>query len=233
MVLNMLHELRVHQPVSSERFEASADGFQRIVAPAFARYGCHVAGVWRGDDDPPPFVSLLSFRDRAHRESSYKALLAEDAMVSEYLSQRAKSIASDEPNLSWILDPVADIPFRSECHPYYEARMYTPHEGLMADYARTFADEVVPLFERLDAPVLGGWSGTQMGPNFFDMEPGAPAPFVYLLGFRDRAHREEVFLTGLRDQPEMAGYLAKRAELINSDVPIRYWLLKPLPAVTE
>ena len=224
----MIHELRICQAVSTEGFEVYADVFQRIIAPAFARCGCQVAGVWRGDADPPPFVVLLSFRNRDHRDASYKTIFAEDSVVSEYMPQRAKSIDPNVPDMSRILDAVQGIPFRSASQPYYEARMYTANEGRMADYAHTFASEVVPLFERLDAPVLGGWAGTQMAESFYAEEPGARAPFVYLLAFRDRAHRDEVFRTGLLDQPEMAAYLAKRAELIDSNVPGRSWLLKPM-----
>ena len=226
----MIQELRIYQVASAEGFDAYAEAFSRFAKPCFEERGCEVAGVWRAEVDPPPFAFMLGFRDRDHRRDSYEKVLADDRMLSEYLPRRAQAIDASVPDQAWVLDAVPEVPFRREAHPCYEMRMYTPHPGRMADYASVFASDVAPMFERLGAPVLGGWAGTRMSQNPYEEEPGAPAPFAYLLAYPDRARRDEVFGPKLLEQPEMAGYLPKRAELIDSEVPTLNWIMEPVSA---
>ena len=224
----MIQELRIYQAASAQGFDDYSDVFGRLAKPLFERRGCRVIGVWRAEGDPPPFAFLIEFEDRDHRRSTYESVLSDEAIVAEYLPCRARAIDAAVPDQAWVLDAAPEVPFRWADHAWGEARMYTPHPGRMSDYASLFASDVAPMFERLGAPVLGGWAGTRMAQNPYEEEPGAPAPFVYLLAYRDRAQRDEVFGPKLMQQPEMEGYLPRRAELIDSDIPTLNWLLEPV-----
>jgi hypothetical protein len=66
----------------------------------------------------------------------------------------------------------------------YELRLYSVAPGRMADVHDRFATHLPALFERHGVNLVGRWSAVA-GPN-------APR-FVYLLAYRDYAHRETVW----------------------------------------
>lgn len=100
---------------------------------------------------------------------------------------------------------------------YYEVRMYTPNKTKLNDYAEVFHTYPEKVFEKLGVSVVGMWS----------VDDSQQPAFVFMLCYRDKAHRDEVFAK-LRDFPEMKEYGPKRAQLIDPNIPSANWLLKPV-----
>ncbi|MBI2936379.1 MAG: NIPSNAP family protein [Chloroflexi bacterium] len=107
--------------------------------------------------------------------------------------------------------------YAKEARMYYELRIYTPQKGKLDDYAALFHAYPEKAFERLGAGMVGAWA----------VDGSEQPAFVYILSFRDKAHRDEVFAK-LREQPEMKEYLPKRPQLIDTNIPSMNWLLKPV-----
>lgn len=97
----------------------------------------------------------------------------------------------------------------------YELRMYTPHKGMADEYAEVFHKYPEQVYQR-GAKILAMWKTEEEQPAF-----------VYLVEFRDKAHREE-FRKTLGPAPEMEPYRPLRAKLIDSSIPAKTWLLQPV-----
>ncbi|MDS0859642.1 NIPSNAP family protein [Burkholderia pseudomultivorans] len=72
----------------------------------------------------------------------------------------------------------------------YELRLYSVAPGRMADVNDRFAHHLPPLFQRHGVNCVGRWTALA-GPN-------APR-FVYMLAYRDYAHREETWASFYQD----------------------------------
>lgn len=101
---------------------------------------------------------------------------------------------------------------------YYEIRMYTPNKTKLNDYSEVFHTYPEKVFDKLGASVVGMWS----------VDDSEQPAFVFMLCYRDKAHRAEVF-SKLGEFQEMKEYRPKRAQLIDSGIPAANWLLKPVP----
>ncbi len=100
---------------------------------------------------------------------------------------------------------------------YYEIRMYTPNKEKLQEYANVFHTYPEKVFENNGVSVMG----------MFEVD-GTPQPaFVFMLAYRDKAHRDQVFAK-LGEEPLMKEYRPKRAQLIDAAVPSANWLLKPV-----
>ena len=72
-----------------------------------------------------------------------------------------------------------DVADNSRC---FELRMYTAEEGGIRDLHQRFREEEVAIFERLGATVVAVWQRLDN-----------PNTLVWMLAYRDRAHRQEVW----------------------------------------
>ncbi|NKJ50712.1 hypothetical protein CIC12_29115 [Burkholderia sp. SG-MS1] len=72
----------------------------------------------------------------------------------------------------------------------YELRLYSVAPGRMADVNDRFAQHLPPLFQRHGVNCVGRWTALA-GPN-------APR-FVYMMAYRDYAHREETWASFYQD----------------------------------
>ncbi len=72
-----------------------------------------------------------------------------------------------------------DVADNSRC---FELRMYTAEEGGIRDLHQRFREEEVAIFERLGATVVAVWQRLDN-----------PDTLVWMLAYRDRAHRQEVW----------------------------------------
>ncbi|MEQ8954287.1 MAG: NIPSNAP family protein [Gammaproteobacteria bacterium] len=73
----------------------------------------------------------------------------------------------------------ADVADNSRC---FELRMYTAEEGGIRDLHQRFREEEVAIFERLGATVVAVWQRLD-----------DPNTLVWMLAYRDRGHRQEVW----------------------------------------
>lgn len=78
-----------------------------------------------------------------------------------------------------------DVADNSRC---FELRMYTAEEGGIRDLHQRFREEEVAIFERLGATVVAVWQRLDN-----------PNTLVWMLAYRDRAHRQEVWQAFLQD----------------------------------
>lgn len=105
----------------------------------------------------------------------------------------------------------------------YELRLYTVAPGRLPDVHSRFADHLPPLFERHGVECVGRWSALA--------GPDAPR-FVYLLAYRDYAHREAVWGGFYVDED----WWRVRAETnAGSEMVLRHdlYFLKPSPVWTQ
>lgn len=100
---------------------------------------------------------------------------------------------------------------------FYELRLYTPHKGKMDEYAELFHKLPEKIYEQAGASVVAMW----------ETQDEAQPAFAYLISFQDRAHREE-FRANVSKNPLMKEYSPQRAQLIDSNVPAKNLLLKPV-----
>ena len=95
----------------------------------------------------------------------------------------------------------------------FEIRMYTATQEAAADGSggidalhQRFRENEVAIFEKHGAEIIAVWQRLDN-----------PNTLVWMLAYRDRAHREEVW-AGFRDNPEWAALRAKYEVPIEADV---------------
>lgn len=186
----MYHELRTLRLKSPRLMQSMSDRLEHRMIPLFRAHSIRAIGAWETvvGRDMPTFTFMLEWDDLAHRERSFGAFYADpevDRMLDETIRAAGTEFLRDF-DVALCKPIVSALPSTgAEPGGYHELRTYRLHSPRLMGHMRArMENHMNPLFAEHGMRSLGGWEvvvGREM------------ATFIYMLEWRDLAHRERGF----------------------------------------
>lgn len=193
-------ELRTYH-VAPGKMEALHKRFREHTLGLFKKHGITSVGYWeRLDKEGNPdnkLTFLLAYPDRAAREASWKAFMADPDWQAAY-----KASEADGPLVTKVENPFLSatdysptiVTSQTGAARAFELRIYKCEAGRLPNLNARFRDHTVALFSKHGMSHLGYW--TPMA-----KEPGADDTLIYILAHKSREAAAASFKS-FRDDPD-------------------------------
>lgn len=179
------YELRTYH-VAPGKMEALHKRFREHTLKLFARHGITSLGYWeRLDKEGKPenkLTFLLSYPDRAAREASWKAFVADPDWQAAFKASEANGplvTKAENPYLT-ATDYSPAIAASTAGEPRaFELRIYKCESGRLSNLHARFRDHTVALFSKHGMAHIGYWTP-------MDQKQGADDTLIYILAHKSR-----------------------------------------------
>lgn len=190
-------ELRTYHAAEG-KLDALQARFRNHTVALFAKHGITNVGYWTPkENNGQTLVYLLAYPDRAAREASWKAFLADPAWQAAKADseKEGKLLAKVESLFLHRTDYSPALPIAPGKGPrVFEMRVYTTHPGKLATLDQRFRDHTISLF---------GKHGMTNLPYFHldEGQPGAGNTLLYFLA-HDSVEAQKASFDAFRTDPD-------------------------------
>jgi hypothetical protein len=183
------YEMRIYY-AHEGKLDALNTRFRDHTTQLFAKHGMTNIGYWTPAENPDrKLVYILAYPDRAAREASWKAFMADpDWKAAATASEKdGKLVAKIESKFLKAADiSPAIIPAKADTARIFELRTYTTTAGNLDRLEARFRDHTLALFAKHGMTHFGYW-------NLEAGQPGAEDTLVYLLAHASVAAKDASF----------------------------------------
>ncbi len=189
------YELRVYTAHANKR-DALLERFRRHTVRLFTRHDIFTVGHWVPTDDSNKLYYLVSYENKEKRDDAWQGFLNDPEWKTVFEASRrdgplVENIESTFLTLADYSVPVG--PSGSGDPRFFELRIYTAEEGKLSDLHARFRNHTVDIFSNQGMQNIGYWQLT-------DKDQGAENTLLYILAYKDKAHRDQTWGT-FRDDP--------------------------------
>ncbi|GAB5527015.1 MAG: hypothetical protein Roseis2KO_48870 [Roseivirga sp.] len=188
----------------------------------FEQYDMHSMGYWTPvENSENQLIYLLGFKDKAQRDASWKAFMADEDWSQIYADSRANGplVTSVENLFLNYTDYSPQLEKANKGPRIFSMRTYHTHEGKLANLHTRFRDHTMEIFKNNGMQNVAYF-------NLDEGQEGVDNTLVYLITFPDTTARKQMWASFSQDEnwKEVYANSIKEGRLVDS---IDFVLMEP------